>query len=47
MALTRSIRPGVLAYDRVHEEMLRAVAEGRLSVNGLESLITRRINLED
>ena len=45
--LTRSIHPGVLAYDRVHGEMLRAVAEGSLSVNGLESLITRRINLED
>ena len=45
--LTRSIHPGVLAYDRVHGEMLRAVADGKLSVNGLENLITRRIDLED
>ena len=38
---------GVLAFDRVHAEMLRAVAEGRFNLNGLESLITRRISLED
>ena len=36
---------GVMAYDRDHPEMLRAVAEGKF--NGLENLITRRIGLED
>ncbi|RPD60647.1 alcohol dehydrogenase GroES domain protein [Lentinus tigrinus ALCF2SS1-7] len=36
---------GVIAYDRDHPEMLRAVAEGKFK--GLENLITRRIGLED
>ncbi|KAI0752576.1 alcohol dehydrogenase GroES domain protein [Daedaleopsis nitida] len=36
---------GVMAYDRAHEEMLQAVAEGKFG--GLENLITRRIGLED
>nr|VWO99721.1 F-box and WD domain protein [Ganoderma boninense] len=36
---------GVIAYDRVHEEMLKAVAAGKFG--GLENLITRRITLED
>ncbi|KAI1786916.1 GroES-like protein [Ganoderma leucocontextum] len=36
---------GVLAYDRVHAEMLEAVSAGKF--NGLENLITRRITLED
>lgn len=36
---------GVLAYDRVHGEVLEAVAAGKFS--GLENLITRRITLED
>ncbi|PIL28873.1 hypothetical protein GSI_08919 [Ganoderma sinense ZZ0214-1] len=36
---------GALAYDRVHEEMLKAVAAGKF--NELENLITRRIWLED
>ncbi|PIL28863.1 hypothetical protein GSI_08909 [Ganoderma sinense ZZ0214-1] len=36
---------GALAYDRVHEEMLEAVAAGKF--NGLENLITGRITLED
>ncbi|KAI0366540.1 alcohol dehydrogenase GroES domain protein [Pilatotrama ljubarskyi] len=37
----------VLAYDLVHPEMLRAIAEGRFRVEGLDSLVTRRISLED
>lgn len=38
---------GVLGCDRVHAEMLDAVADGRFPVDGLESLVTRRIPLED
>ncbi|KAI1786905.1 hypothetical protein LXA43DRAFT_1098763 [Ganoderma leucocontextum] len=34
----------VLAYDRVHAEMLEAVAAGKL--DGLENLIPRRVKLE-
>ncbi|EIW53227.1 alcohol dehydrogenase GroES domain protein [Trametes versicolor FP-101664 SS1] len=37
----------VLGCDRVHAEMLDAVADGRFPVDGLESLVTRRIPLED
>ncbi|KAI8988990.1 alcohol dehydrogenase GroES domain protein [Trametes punicea] len=35
----------ILAYDRVHAELLQAVAEGKFV--GLESLITRRTTFED
>nr|VWP01421.1 Aspartyl proteinase [Ganoderma boninense] len=36
---------GALAYNRVHGEMLEAVAAGKF--DGLENLITRRITLEE
>ncbi|KAI0773007.1 alcohol dehydrogenase GroES domain protein [Trametes elegans] len=35
----------VLAYDREHPELIQAVAEGKFE--GLDTLITRRIGLED
>ncbi|TBU63555.1 GroES-like protein [Dichomitus squalens] len=36
---------GVISFDRVHNDMLKAVAEGKF--NGIENIITRRIGLED
>ncbi|KAF8646623.1 hypothetical protein AX16_007124 [Volvariella volvacea WC 439] len=36
---------GVLAYDHVHAEVIEAVASGKIT--GIESLITRKIALED
>lgn len=44
---SRCLCKGVLGCDRVHAEMLDAVADGRFPVDGLESLVTRRIPLED
>ncbi|KAI0819876.1 alcohol dehydrogenase GroES domain protein [Trametes gibbosa] len=41
------ILSSVLGCDRVHADMLNAVAEGSFPVDGMESLITRRIPLED
>ncbi|KAI0357736.1 NAD(P)-binding protein [Trametes cingulata] len=41
------ILTSVLAYDRVHADMLHAIAEGKFNVDGLASLITRRISLQD
>ncbi|KAI0761327.1 alcohol dehydrogenase GroES domain protein [Trametes elegans] len=35
----------VLGYDRVHPELIQAVAQGKFE--GLETLVTRRIGLED
>ncbi|KAI0672173.1 alcohol dehydrogenase GroES domain protein [Trametes maxima] len=37
----------ILAYDRVHPEMLKAIANGKFDVEGLGSLITRRISFEE
>lgn len=36
---------GIIGYDRVHGEVVQALAEGKFQ--GLEKLITRKISLQD
>lgn len=36
---------GIIGYDHVHAELLKAVAEGKFT--GLEKFITKKIALED
>lgn len=38
-------RIGIIGYDRVHQEVVDALAEGKFK--GLEKLITRKIPLEE
>lgn len=40
-----TIQLGIVAYDRVHPELLEAIASGK--IKGIEELITRRVALED
>ncbi|KAI0634575.1 alcohol dehydrogenase GroES domain protein [Trametes polyzona] len=41
------ILSSILGYDRVHADVLKSIAKGQFKVDGLETLITRRIPLED
>ncbi|CDO76776.1 hypothetical protein BN946_scf184978.g5 [Trametes cinnabarina] len=45
MTLKEFYMSSVLAYDRVHPEVVEAVGQGKF--DGLETLITRRISFED